>query len=128
MAEDKSKGTNWSGTGRLRGGRSGVAFFIRALRVLGPRLTYVLTLPPAIYFSIVSPDVPATMEFHRRVFGHVPRWKRRWLVFIHFYSFGRALIDRTAILAGDTTHFSCTFDGEEHLREAVAAGKGVLLL
>jgi predicted LPLAT superfamily acyltransferase len=128
MGTDSSQSKYWSGSGRLRGGRRGIAFFIGALRVLGPRLTYVLAVPPALYFSFASPDVPATMDFHRRVFGPVPWWKRRWLVFQHFYSFGRALIDRTAILAGGVKHFSFTFDGEHHLREAVAAGKGVLLL
>jgi predicted LPLAT superfamily acyltransferase len=62
------------------------------------------------------------------MFGPKPWWKRRWLVFKHFYSFGRALIDRTAILAGLTQKFSFKFDGEEHLRNAVAEGRGVLLL
>src|SRR5476649_1754566 len=97
---------HWSGTGQLRGGRWGVWFFITALRVLGLRLTYLLTVPPAIYFSFASPDVAATMDFHRRIFGKVPCWKRRWLVFKHFLSFGRALIDRIAILAGNTKDFS----------------------
>lgn len=120
--------THWSGTGRLRGGRSGIKFFITALRVLGLRLTYALSIPPAIYFSFVSPDVPATMDYHRRVFGAAPGWKRRWRVLRHFFSFGRAIIDRTAILAGDTRHFSFSFDGEEHLLNAVAEGRGVLLL
>ena len=119
---------HWSGTGRLRGGRGGVWFFITALRVLGLHITYALLVPPAIYFSFVSPDVEATMDYHRRIFGPQPWWKRRWLVFRHFYSFGRALIDRTAVLAGDTKHFSFSFDGEEHLRNAVAEGRGVLLL
>ena len=119
---------HWSGSGQLRGGRSGIWFFITVLRVLGLRLTYALLVPPAIYFSIVSPDVPATMNYHRRIFGAMPWWKRRWLVFRHFLSFGRAIIDRTAILAGGNRHFSFTFDGEEHLRDAVAEGHGVLLL
>jgi len=119
---------HWSGTGKLRGGRPGIWFFITALRVLGLRLTYVLLVPPAIYFSFVSPDAPATMDFHRRVFGPQPWWKRRWLVFKHFLSFGRALVDRTAILAGDRKHFSFSFEGENYLRDALAEGRGVLLL
>lgn len=119
---------HWSGTGKLRGGHRGIWFFVTVLRVFGLRFTYVLLVPPAIYFSFASPDVPATMDFHRRVFGPQPWWKRRWLVFKHFYSFGRALIDRIAILAGDTKHFSFAFDGEHNLRSAAAAGKGVLLL
>lgn len=123
-----SDSEHWSGTGRLRGGRSGIWFFITALRVLGLRLTYALLPPVAAYFSFASPDVGATMDYHRRVFAEVPWWKRRWLVFRHFLSFGIALIDRTAILAGKTQHFSFSFDGEEHLRAAVAEGHGVLLL
>ncbi|HVU26411.1 MAG TPA: hypothetical protein VHG71_01585 [Verrucomicrobiae bacterium] len=122
------KNIHWSGSGKMRGGRRGVWFFITALRILGLRATYALTIPVAIYFSFRSPDVPATMDFHRRIFGPVPWWKRRWLVFKHFFSFGRALIDRTAVLAGDTRHFSFSFDGEHHLRNALAEGHGVLLL
>jgi predicted LPLAT superfamily acyltransferase len=96
--------------------------------LLGLRLTYALLVPVAIYFSLVSPDVPATMAYHQRVFGPQPFWKRRWLVFRHFLSFGRALIDRVAILAGQTRRFSFTFDGEHYLRQALAEGRGVLLL
>lgn len=122
------KTAHWSGTGRMRGGRWGVWFFITARRFLGLRLTYALLVPPTIYFTFVSPDVPATMDFHRRVFGPQPWWKRRWLVFKHFFSFGRALIDRVAILGGDTRRFTFSFDGEHHLRDAIAEGHGVLLL
>ncbi len=119
---------HWSGTGQLRGGRWGIWFFITALRLLGLRLTYALMVPPAIYFSFASPDVGATMDFHRRIFGPLPWWKRRWMVFRHFLSFGRALVDRTAVLAGGARHFSFTFDGEHHLRDAVKEGRGVLIL
>ena len=119
---------HWSGSGKLRGGRWGIWFFITALRLLGLRLTYCLAVPCSIYFSFASPDVAATMDYHRRIFGRVPWWKRRWLVFRHYLSFGCALIDRTAILAGQTQHFSFAFDGEEHVRGALADGKGVLLL
>jgi predicted LPLAT superfamily acyltransferase len=125
-AETQTK--HWSGTGKLRGGRGGIKFFLTAWRFLGLRLTYCLLVPPSIYFSFASPDVPATMDYHRRVFGPQPWWKRRWLVFKHFLSFGMALIDRTAVLAGKTKHFSFTFDGEHNLRNAAAEGKGVLLL
>ncbi len=128
MAAPDSHSGHWSGTGQMRGGRWGVWFFVTALRVLGLRLTYALAVPPAIYFSFASPDVAATMDFHRRMFGPQPWWKRRWLVFKHFFSFGRALIDRSAITAGETKYFSFTFDGEEHVRAALKEGKGVLLL
>jgi len=119
---------HWSGTGQLRGGRWGIWFFITALRVLGLRVTYALAMPVAVYFSFASPDVAATMDYHRRIYGRVPWWKRRWFVFRHFLSFGRAIIDRTAILAGQTAKFSFSFDGEFHVHQALAEGRGVLLL
>jgi predicted LPLAT superfamily acyltransferase len=128
MAGEVPQTKHWSGTGRLRGGRRGIWFFMTALRVLGLRITYALLVPPTIYFTFMSPDVPATMDFHRRVFGPVPWWKRRWLVFRHFFSFGRAIIDRTAVLAGDTRHFSFVFEGEHLVHEALAEGHGALLL
>jgi predicted LPLAT superfamily acyltransferase len=128
MAAQNFQSRHWSGTGQLRGGRRGIWFFITVLRVLGLHITYALTVPCAIYFSFASPDVPATMDFHRRIFGEVPWWKKRWLVFKHFLSFGRALIDRLAVLGGDTKHFSCNIDGEQHFQNALAEGKGLLLL
>ncbi len=129
MAGDISPSTpHWSGTGRLRGGPWGIWLFLTALRFLGLHLTYALLAPVAAYFSFASPDVAATMDYHRRVFGPLPRWKRRWMVFKHFLSFGRALIDRVAILAGDQRHFSFSFDGEHYLRDALAEGRGLLLL
>lgn len=123
-----TKRSHWSGTGQLRGGPRGIWFFITVLRVLGLRITYALLPPPAAYFTFASPDVPATMDYHRRVFGNVPWWKRRWLVFRHFLSFGTAIIDRIAILAGQTQKFSFSFDGEHHVHDALAEGHGVLLL
>lgn len=128
MSAPDSQTKHWSGSGQMRGGRRGLWFFITALRVLGLRLTYALLIPPAIYFTFASPDVPATMDYHRRIFGPVPWWKRRWLVFKHFLSFGRALIDRTAVLAGDTKNLSFSFDGEHHVRQVLTEGHGVLLL
>jgi len=128
MSQAKPATNHWSGSGQLRGGRWGIAFFLASIRLLGPGIAYLLAIPPAVYFSFASPDVPATMDFHRRIFGSVPWWKRRWYVFKHYYAFGRSLIDRTAILAGGANKFTFTFSGEHHIHEAVAQGKGVLLL
>jgi len=128
MAAPASSTKHWSGTGKMRGGAGGLRIFMTALRLFGLRLTYVLSIPVAVFFSFVSPDVRATMRYHQRVFGAATALGRRWRVFRHFFSFGRAIIDRTAILAGMTRRFSFTFDGEQHLRDAVAGGKGVLLL
>ena len=119
---------HWSGTGKLRGGRKGIWLLVTATRLVGPRAGYALVALAALYFSFASPDIAATMDFHRRAFGPQPWWKRRWLVCRHFYSFGRAIIDRLAIHAGLTKNYSFQFDGDKNLRAAIAGGRGVLLL
>lgn len=126
-ASDQPK-QHWSGTGRLRGGRRGVWLLINATRVFGLRAGYLLAMFAALYFCFTSPDIAATMDFHRRAFGQVPWWRRRRLVFRHFYSFGRAIVDRIAIQNGQTKYFSFQFDGDKNLRTAIAEGHGVLLL
>ncbi len=128
MPENASPQNHWSGSGQLRGTPAGIHFFIMLLRLFGPRVAYIFSAPVALYFALVSPDVPSTVEFHRRIFGTQPWWKRRWLVCKHFFSFGQMMIDRVAILSGKLSPFSFTFDGEQHLHDAIAERRGVLLL
>ena len=73
MSAPETNSKNWSGTGQLRGGKSGIAFFIAAIRLIGPRFCYLLGIFPAIYFSFASPDVTATLAVHRRIFCPQPR-------------------------------------------------------
>jgi predicted LPLAT superfamily acyltransferase len=128
MNPSAKQNQHWSGTGKMRGGHKGLWVFITVVRLLGVRAAYLVAILPSLYFSIISPDVAAAMDFHTRAFGRVPWWKRRWLVFKHFYSFGRAIIDRIAILGGSTKHFSFFLDGPHHLKNAAAEGRGVLVL
>ncbi len=128
MKPTGSQSKHWSGTGKLRCGHWGIWLVITTVRKLGVRAGYVLAALSSAVFSFTSPDVAATMEFHRRAFGSLPWWQRRWMVFKHFFSFGRAIVDRIAILGGKTDQFSFFLDGEQHLRAAAAEGKGVLVL
>jgi len=98
------------------------------VRLLGLRFAYACAAPVAAYFSFVSPDIPATIDYQRRVFGPQPRWKQRWFICKHFFAFGLMIIDRFAILSGKARSYSFSFDGEQHLREAIAQGRGVVLL
>ena len=71
MAAEASATAHWSGTGKLRGGRWGIWFFITALRVLGLRLTYVLAAiagaPLVHVFNLREPDG------HYRFFAFPPQ-------------------------------------------------------
>src|SRR5256885_9475447 len=98
MAEEVTKTPHWSGTGQLRGGRWGIWFFVTVLKFLGVRIAYALSIPVAIYFSFVSPDVEATVDYHRRVFVEKPWWERGGKIFPPFFLFGPGLFDRVSIL------------------------------
>jgi predicted LPLAT superfamily acyltransferase len=128
MNSSTAENKHWSGTGKLRGGSRGIWIVIKTVQIFGLRAGYAVAMLSSLYFCFVSPDVPAAMQFHRRVFGVVPWWKRRWLVLKHFYNFGQAIVDRIAILGGQTGKFSFFFDGQDHLRAAAAEGRGVLVL
>jgi predicted LPLAT superfamily acyltransferase len=128
MTGQSSQRVHWSGSGQLRGTPAGIRFFITAVRLLGLRFAYACAAPVAAYFSFASPDIPATIDYHRRVFGPQPRWKQRWIVCKHFFTFGLMIIDRFAILSGNLRSFSFSFDGEQYLHDAVAQGRGLVLL
>src|ERR1051325_8297884 len=93
MTDQPPQPIHWSGSGQLRGTPAGIRFFFLVTGLLGLRLAFVCAGPVAIYYSFVSPDIPATIEYHRRVLGSQPYWKQRWLVCKHFFSFGLMLID-----------------------------------
>lgn len=123
-----SQSGHWSGTGQLRGTPAGIRFFILVIRYLGLGFAYACAVPTAIYFAFTSSDIEATMDFHRRVLGPQPWWKRRWLVARHFFSFGKMIIDRFAILNGNLHAFTFSFDGEQNLLNPLAEGRGLVLI
>ena len=128
MNSSAAENKHWSGTGKLRGGSTGVWLLATIVRRFGLHAGYAFIALPTAYFTFASPDIASTMAFHRRAFGRVPWWKRRWLVFKHFYSFGVAIVDRLAILAGDRKNFRFEFASEKNLRLALAEKRGVMLL
>jgi predicted LPLAT superfamily acyltransferase len=49
-------------------------------------------------------------------------------VYRNYYVFGQTLIDKIVVMAGIPNKFTFQFEGEHHLRQLVAAGKGGILL
>src|SRR5580692_3443132 len=109
MTDSATGKKHWSGSGQLRGTPAGIRFFILVVRLLGLRLAYTCAVFPAIYFSFVSPDIPATIDFDRHIFGRRSWWRERWQVFKHYHSFGQMIIDRFAILSGNVRSYTFSF-------------------
>lgn len=122
-----SSGGGW--TGRTRGGVLGNWIFLFLLKTFGLRVAYALLLPVTLYYSIpATRAVRASADYFRRASGRrrnpLATFLRTWK---HFYRFGQVLLDRVAIISGKGG-FRFEFDGRQHLDEALAAGKGMLLI
>jgi predicted LPLAT superfamily acyltransferase len=116
-------------TGRTRGGTVGNRFFIVVLRALGLRAAYACLAFVAAYFLFAArPAYRSSVDYLRRLRGPVPFFRRVWAVYRHFFSFGVMLLDRVAILGGRGGRFTYVLEGEEHIRSALAQGRGAVLL
>ncbi len=119
--------TAW--TGRTRGGVFGNWFFITVCRTLGLRVAYFFLIGVAAYFLLASRQgYRSSADYLQRLRGPLPFFRRVASVYRHFYSFGMMLLDRIVILGGREDRFTYAYEGEEHVRRALADGKGLILL
>lgn len=120
------RSSKWSG--KTRGGSLGNWYFLQVIRLLGIRAAYVALVPIAAYYLIGSPgSVKNSRRYLRRVLGPKSFWRWPFLIYGHFFSLGMSLLDRSAMLMG-RKEFSCTYDGEGRIANALAYGKGVILV
>jgi predicted LPLAT superfamily acyltransferase len=116
-------------TGRTRGGVFGNWFFLVVCRFLGLRMAYVFLVGVAAYFLVASrTGYRSSAEYLQRLWGPLPLLRRIWSVYRHFFSFGMMLLDRMAVLGGREDRFTFAFEAEDHVRTALAEGKGLILL
>ncbi|MEI6148000.1 MAG: hypothetical protein WCS01_02810 [bacterium] len=120
------RSSKWSG--KTRGGSLGNWFFLKVISLLGIRAAYAVLIPIAAYYLVASPrSVRNSRRYLRRVLGPQPFWRWPFLIYGHFFSLGMSLLDRSAMLMG-RTDFTCTYEGESHIADALKHGKGVILV
>ncbi len=117
-------------TGRTRGGYLGNWIFITLTRWVGLWWAYLLLVPVSFYYLFSAPKaVKASRDYLRRVNYGGRSWPARiWATYRHFYSFGMTLVDRVAVMGGGASRLRFVFEGENHLRSALAEGKGLILI
>ncbi len=118
--------TSWKG--KTRGRILGYKIFIALLKYSGLPFAYFLLRFVTFYFFLFSGrSFKTTYSFYRRHLGF-GILKSVIAVYRNYYVFGQVLLDKTAVMAGFKTHFTFTFEGEEHLREMVRNKSGGLLI
>jgi predicted LPLAT superfamily acyltransferase len=108
-------------------GSAGLIHLIAWLaRIAGRPLCRALLCPIAFYFVVTDRTARrASREFLSRALGR-PAGVRD--VFAHLYCFATTLLDRVYMASGDFRRFSITVTGDELVRDALASGKGCVLL
>jgi predicted LPLAT superfamily acyltransferase len=116
----------WSG--RQRGNVLGHWIFQQLLKMAGRDLAGWLLVPVTAYYWIFSPGSRrASRDFLRRA-ARAWGWPRRPRVFTHLLAFADTLLDRACLFSGAGGVFTFSYEGEEHIRAAVAEGRGVILV
>jgi predicted LPLAT superfamily acyltransferase len=115
-------------TGRSRGGGFGHRFFIFLIRKAGIGFAYGFLALVVLYFVPCAPRATRAVWFYaRRVLGY--GWLRSvWHLFAHYYCFGRTLIDKIAIGAGQAERYRFEFDNYSEFLQILDGGSGVVMI
>lgn len=114
--------------GRSKGTITGYKIFVWCIRNAGIRSSYaVLYLVAAYYFLFLRKSSRYISSYFRKrlAYGFL---KTKISVFRSYLTFGKVLIDKTAISAGLRDRFTYEFDGIENLRNLLAEKKGGVLI
>lgn len=117
--------SSWKG--KTRGGLAGYRFFIFILKYLGINFTYFFLRFVVLYFVLFVPKGRKPIFSYFRSVLHFSYWKSARYIFKNFYALGQVLIDKVALLAGFSNHFTFDFDGEAHIRKMAANTGGLLI-
>ena len=93
---------------------------------LGRRAGRALLHPICLYYLAFSVRARrASRQYLARALGRVPSLSD---VFRHYYTFASVALDRVFFLKGRFAQFDVSIEGEDILRDALAAGEGCLLI
>ncbi len=124
MSEPSSEKT-WSG--RLRGNVLGYWIFHQLLRIVGRDAAGILLMFVTLYYWLgVRASRLASRTFLQRFHKQHPT--SSLTVYAHLLSFGDVLLDRACMFSGAGGTFTFTYEGEDHIRTALAQGRGVILV
>lgn len=118
--------TKWQGKSQAT--VTGYKIFGFFIKNLGVRSAYFILLFVSFYYFLFSHKSSAAILGLYRARLKMPALKAYRLLYANYFRFGQTLIDKFAVMAGQSGSFTFEFDGEQHLREMVGRGQGGILL
>lgn len=114
--------------GKSKGTVLGYRIFVWCIRNIGIRSSYGVLYFVAAYYSLFQKKSNQYIRYYFQKRLHYGYWKSKASIFKSYFTFGKVLIDKTAISAGLREKYTYEFDGIENLRDLLAAKKGGVLI
>lgn len=114
--------------GKSKGTVSGYRIFVWCIRNIGIRSSYFILYFVASYFVLFQKKSNRYILYYFQKRLNYGYWKAKYFIFKSYFTFGKVLIDKTAISAGLREKYTYEFDGIENLRNLLAAKKGGVLI
>lgn len=119
------KSDKWEG--KTGGGRIGKAFLLWFLRKVNVRVLYpILYLVIPFYLIFARKGYNAIYSFFRDRF-QFPWWKAFYHTYRNHLIFGKIVIDKFALLAGNDSQFSITIDGDDSVESYFGGEEGFIM-
>ena len=112
--------------GKSKGNKLGYSIFIGILRIAGVRPAYFLLRFVAGYYFLFSSTGKFTRTYFKKL-GY-KGWILTRSVYRNYYLFGQTLIDKIVVMSGLKVPYTFVFEGEHHIEEIMAGGKGGILI
>ncbi|MDR6372740.1 putative LPLAT superfamily acyltransferase [Chryseobacterium bernardetii] len=114
--------------GKSKGTVLGYRIFVWCIRNIGIRSSYGVLYFVAAYYSLFQKKSNQYIRYYFQKRLNYGYWKSKASIFKSYFTFGKVLIDKTAISAGLREKYTYEFDGIENLRDLLAAKKGGVLI
>jgi predicted LPLAT superfamily acyltransferase len=114
--------------GKSKGTVLGYRIFVWCIRNIGIRSSYGVLYFVAAYYSLFQKKSNQYILYYFQKRLNYGYWKSKASIFKSYFTFGKVLIDKTAISAGLREKYTYEFDGIENLRNLLAAKKGGVLI
>jgi predicted LPLAT superfamily acyltransferase len=118
-----------------KGSRWGITFMLWAYRTFGRRVAAALLYPIVAYFFLRNArERRASLEYFQRLRatypdampgGEAPTWRNAYR---HFLEFARMILDRPAIITGETRGYVFSRHGQDLLERLTREKRGAILL
>ncbi|MCK4749189.1 MAG: hypothetical protein KAT15_19185 [Bacteroidales bacterium] len=114
----------WSG--KSKGGAFGYRFFIALIRHTSISFTYFFIRIVAFHYLLFQRK--AAMIFYFREIHGYGRWKSMKSIYRNYCLLGEILVDKVAMLSGEKTDYTFSFEGEQYLHDMSKQGRGGVLI